>query len=404
MEKELFSAALGIEEPIYISEIEFDREEGELHIHMDFRRGGKFPCSQCGTQGLPVYDTADKKWRHLNFWQYKTYIHMRTPRTICPECGERLWIPPWGREQSGFTMLFEAFVMALAKEMPVSRIGELVGEHDTRIWRIVRFHVERAHAKKDYSAVTQIGCDETSSRKGHHYVTVFANMDSGEVMFATQGKDSGTIKAFAEELPKHEAQPEQIKEVTIDMSPAFISGVGEYLGEASITFDKFHVIQALNKAQDEVRRMEQKHNPLLTSSRYIWLKNPENLTAKQKELLETLRYENLKTAKVYQMKMTFQDIYRYIHEPEAAEAAIKKWLSWAVRSRLDPIKGFAKTVKTHFDGIMRYFTSRLTSGAMEGINSRIQEIKRRARGFRNIDNFITMIYLEAAALDLELPT
>ena len=186
------------------------------------------------------------------------------------------------------------------------------------------------------------------------------------------------------------------------MSPAFISGAGEYLPEASITFDKFHVTQALNKAQDEVRRMEQQVNPLLKSSRYVWLKNPENLTEKQKKQPETLRYENLKTAKVYQMKLTFQDIYRTVREPEAAEAAVTKWLSWAVRSRIGPVKLFAQTVKTHFAGIMRYFTSGLTSGAMEGINSRIQEIKRRARGFRNIDNFITMIYLEAGGL--ELPT
>ena len=188
------------------------------------------------------------------------------------------------------------------------------------------------------------------------------------------------------------------------MSPAFIKGVNEHLPEANITFDKFHVIQMLNKAQDEVRRMEHKKNPLLTGSRYIWLKNPANLTAKQKEQLETLRYENMKTSKVYQMKLTFQDIYRIIREPLAAEAAIKKWLSWAVRSRLEPIKVFAQMVKTHFTGIMRYFTSYLTTGTMEGINSRIQEIKRRARGFRNIDNFITMIYLETAGLKLELPT
>ena len=120
--------------------------------------------------------------------------------------------------------------------------------------------------------------------------------------------------------------------------------------------------------------------------------------------METLRYENLKTAKVYQMKLTFQDIYRTVMEPEAAEEAIKKWLSWAVRSRLEPVKRFAKTVKTHFSGIIRYFTSRLTSGAMEGINSRIQEIKRRGRGFRNIYNFIAMIYLEAGGLKLDLPT
>ena len=218
---------------------------------------------------------------------------------------------PWGREQSGFTLLFEAFVMAVAKVMPVSRIGRLVREHDRRIWRIVRFYVGRAHAKKSYAAVTDVGCDETSSGKGHNYVMVFADMGTGEVMFATGGKDSGTVKAFAEALPKHAALPGQIKEVTIDMSAAFTCSVGEHLPQANITFDKFHVIQALNKAQDEVRRTERKLNPLLVGSRYIWLKNPENLMAKQKELLETLRYENLKTAKVYQMKM---DLSGYIPE------------------------------------------------------------------------------------------
>jgi transposase len=262
----------------------------------------------------------------------------------------------------------------------------------------------QAHAKKNYASVARVGCDETSSRKGHNYVTVFADMGSGEVMFATKGKDSAKVRAFSQELAKHDADPEQIKEVTIDMSPAFISGVADYLGGAGVTFDKFHVIQALNRAQDEVRRDEQKKNPLLASSRYIWLKNPENLTKKQKVRLETLRYENLKTAKVYQMKLTFQDIYRSIKESEAADEAIKKWLSWAVRSRLEPVTAFAKMVKKHYAEILRYFTSGLTSGAMEGINSRIQGIKRRARGFRNIDNFIAMIYLEAGGLKMELPT
>jgi transposase len=301
-------------------------------------------------------------------------------------------------------MLFEALIMTLAKEMPISRIAEVVGEQDTRIWRIIRHHVNLAYTTKKFDTVTKIGCDETSSRKGHNYVTVFADMESGDVLFVTKGKDSSTIEAFAEELPKHEAKPEQILEVTMDMSAAFIRGVHDNLSQASVTFDKFHVIQALNKAQDDVRRMEQKKNPLLKGTRYVWLKNPGNLTECQKKQLETLRFENLRTAKVYQMKLTFQDIYRSIYEPEAAEMAIKKWLSWAVRSRLDPIKAFAKTVKAHFVGILRYFTSRLTSGAMEGINSRIQEVKRRARGFRNIDNFIAMIYLEASRLHFLLPT
>jgi transposase len=404
VEKELFEAALGISKPLYINEVIFDMEKQELHLHIDFSKGGRFACPKCGDEDLSVHDTASKTWRHLDFFQYKCYIHMRTPRVDCPECGKKLWVPPWARKESGFTLLFEAFVMKLARAMPILQIAELVKETDTRIWRIVRGNVSRAYAKKSFGAVSKIGIDETSSRKGHNYVTVFADMDTKQVLFATEGKDSGTIAAFAEEMPRHGAAAPQIKEATIDMSPAFISGVASHLPNAGVTYDKFHIVQALNKAQDEVRRMEQKENPALRRSRYVRLKNPENLTGQQREQLKTLCHENTKTAKVYQMKLTFQDIYRYVTDPDEARIAIGKWLSWAVRSRLEPIKAFAKTVKEHIDGILRYFETRLTSGAMEGINSRIQTIKRRARGFRNIDNYIAMIYLETGGLDIGLPT
>jgi len=405
MDKEVFSVSLGIEDPLYIDGVIFDTAAGELHISVDFRAGGHFACSECGATDLPVHDTTEKTWRHLNFFQYKCYIHMRSPRTKCPKCGERLWIPPWTRKHSGFTAMFEAFVMMLAKEMPVSCIGDLVGEHDTRIWRILRGHVKRAYKKESFKSVKSIGCDETSTRRGHKYITVFADMDNGKVLFATEGRDSAAIGAFSKELKKHKARPKQIKEIAMDMSPAFISGVAEYFPKAGVTYDKFHVIQHLNKAQDEVRREESRTNPLLKDTRYIWLKNPENLTLRQEGLLEkTLRFKNMKTAKVYRMKLTFQDIYRTVRDPKTAAKAINKWLSWAVRSRLEPVKEFARFVKNHYDGIIRYFETRLTSGVMESINSRIQEIKRRAKGFQNINNFITMIYIESAGLKWELPT
>jgi len=404
MGKELFSIALGIQEPVYINGIEFDGDKGELHIHMDFRRGGRFDCPDCGAANLPVHDTVEKIWRHLNFFQYKCFIHMRTPRTKCPKCGERLWTPPWGRKNSGFTMLFEAFIMVLAKKMPIYKIAEIMDEHDTRIWRIVRENTRKAYAKKDFSNTREIGIDETSSKKGHNYITVFADMDVSEVLFVAKGKDASPIQKFTEELPKHGANAEQINEVAMDMSPAFIKGAAEYLPGASVTFDRFHVMKALNSAVDIVRRDEVKQNPLLKQTRYIWLKNPENLTDEQKKKLETLSRENLKTSKAYQLKQTFQDIYRLIREPAAAETALDKWLSWADRSKLPPMRAFSKMVKKHKVGILRFFRTRLTSGIMENINGRIQEVKRRARGFRNIDNFIAMIYLDTVGLDLAVPT
>lgn len=278
----LFGAALGIQEPTYVEKINFDEKQGELHIYMNFRTGAKFQCPICGDADMPLRDTIEKTWRHLNFFQYKCYIHMRTPRTECPECGVHLITPSWARSGSGFTMLFEALVLTLAQSMPISDIAKLTGEYDTRLWRIIRNYVGKAYAEKDMSAVTAVGVDETSVHKGHRYISVFVDMEKHEVLYCTKGKDASTIKSFKEELVKHKADAAKITELSMDMSPAFISGAAENLPKAEVTFDKFHVIKLLNEALDEVRRTEQKLNPLLTGTKYIWLKNPSNLTLKQK--------------------------------------------------------------------------------------------------------------------------
>jgi len=402
IEKQLFEIALEIEDPVFISKVAFSADEGELHIHMDFQRGGRFPCAECSTANLPVHDTQEKTWRHLNFWQYKTYIHMRTPRVKC-KCGVRLWTPPWTRPQSGFTLLFEAFVMTLAQEMPIVRIASLVDEYDTRIWRIFTHYVTVARAKESFADLKRVGIDETSARRGHNYISVFTDMDKAKVVFATPGKDADTVRLFAEMLPSHGGHAENITEVVADMSPAFTSGTKNYLSNATLTYSRFHIMMGMNKAVDEVRRAEQPNIPELKSSRYVWLKNRGNLTANQTKQLDMLMSKkNLKTARAYRMKLAFQDIYREATNSDTAAVLFKKWLGWAARSRLEPMKKFAETIKNHWNGILRYFETRLTTGMVEGINSRIQEIKRRARGFRNINNFINMTYLEAGKLDLNI--
>jgi transposase len=400
LNEKLFSIALGIEEPLYINKIDFIKGEGELHVYIDFERGSKFVCEACDYKDCTVKDTEEKTWRHLNFFQYKCFLHLRTPYINCANCGSHLFVPVWGRARSGFTLLFEAMVLTMAREMPVSAIAEIVGEQDTRLWRILQFHVGKAYKEKDLSALKKVGVDETSSQKGHKYVSVFIDMDTKETVYATEGKDAGTIAAFSEELPKHNGNTANITALSMDMSVSFISGAKKHFPSATITFDKFHVVKQLNEAIDEIRRTEQKSNPVLKGSRYIWLKNPDNLTEGQKKNLSTLAKENKKLSRAYQMKLTFQDIYRTVTDYETADFAIKKWLQWAVRSRLGPIKCFARMVKSHYTGILQYFKTRLTAGVSEGANSRIQEIKRRAKGFRNINNFISMIYLEGSNLSL----
>lgn len=401
---ELFQQALGLTKPWIVKESTFSIEKKQLDIYIGFPKGSTFKCPQCGNENCKAYDTEEKDWRHLNFFQHNTYLHARTPRIECPACGVKTADVPWARPKSGFTLLFEAFVMALAKEMPVNAVARTVGEHDTLIWRILNHYVEEAREHEDCSSVTQIGIDETSRKKGHNYITLFVDMEQSKVIYVTEGKDANTLTAFKKDLEEHGGQAEQIKEVSCDMSPAFQKGVETELPQASLTFDKFHTIKLVNEAVDEVRRQEQKDRPELKKSRYTWLKNPDNLTDSEKNTLEHLDIANLhlKTARAYHIKINFQELY--LQPKEQAEAYLKKWYFWATHSKLEPIIKVAKTIKRHWDGILRWFDSKLTNGVLEGINSLIQAAKAKARGYRSTKNLITIVYLLAGKLSYNLPT
>jgi transposase len=311
---------------------------------------------------------------------------------------------PWARSGSKFTLLFESYVMMLAPDMPVQKIGELVDEHDTMLWRIIHHHVDDARSRADYSAVNKIGVDETSSKRGHEYVSVFVDLDQSRVIYATDGKDHKTVEAFKTDFCEHHGSPEKVTDVSCDMSPAFIKGVTENLPNASITFDKFHVVKILNEAVDEVRRQEAKETSELKNTRYIFLKNPENLTKSQSEKLEKLKLknQNLKTMRAYQIRLNFQDFWN--QPPEEAEGYLKRWYYWATHSRLEPIQEAARTIKRHWNGILRWFKSHINNGILEGINSMIQAAKARARGYRNTKYLKAMIYLLNGKLEFRFPT
>lgn len=402
-DKDLFQLALGLLPPWLVNECKFDLSKKQLDIWIDFSRGAEFSCPNCGRSGCKAYDTQEKKWRHLNFFEHVAYLHVRTPRVQCQKCGIKVVPVPWAREGSGFTLLFEAFIMALAKEMPVNAIAQLLGEHDTKIWRIIHHYVESAREQEDFSEVTKIGVDETSSKRGHNYISLFVDMERSKVLFATEGKDAQTLNDFQKDLKIHGGSEKKIKEVCCDMSPAFISGVEDNFENAQITFDKFHVMKIINNAVDEVRRQEQKERPELKKSRYIWLKNQENLNLHQIGLLSNLSVKslNLKTARAYQMRLAFQQMYQ--QPPEFAENFLKKWFFWATHSRLQPMIDAAYTIKSHWNGILRWFVSRISNGILEGINSLIQAAKAKARGYRTTRNLITMVYLVSGKLDLKLP-
>lgn len=399
---DLFQMALGLIPPWLVDRSTFDPEQKRLDIYIDFSRGGQFTCTGCGREGCKAYDTVDKVWRHLNFFEHVTYLHARVPRTDCPTCGIGLVCVPWARAGSGFTLLFEAFIMVLARDMPVNAMARLVKEHDTRLWRILGHYVDQARSEQDFSEVTRFGVDETSSKKGHNYVSIFVDMDESKAIFATPGRGSGTLETFKEDLEAHGGRAENIQEACCDMSPAFISGIETTFKNTRITFDKFHVVKILNEAVDEVRRQEQKQRPELKKTRWVWLKNEANQTDKEYEVYESLKNMNWKTIRATHIKMNFQELYA--QPKQTAEEFLKKWYFWATHSQIPQIIAAAKTVKRHWDGVLRWFETRMTNGLLEGLNSLIQAAKARARGYRSTKNFITMIYIIAGKLDFRLPT
>ena len=401
---DLFQLALVLRPPWQVVSCAFDLDNRRLDIEIDFPRGSIFSCPSCGREGCSAYDTERRTWRHLNFFQHEAYLTTRVPRVRCGKCGIKTVEVPWARSGSGFTLLFEALIMVMAKAMPVKSIADIVKEHDTRLWRVLDHYVDASRQEADFSTVTDVGVDETSSKRGHNYVSLFVDLEAPRVLFVTEGKDASTLDRFKTDLEVHQGDPSHIQEICCDMSPAFIKGVEKHFPEAHLTFDKFHVLKILNEAVDEVRRQEQQIRPELKGTRYLWLKNPENLKANQTETLEALAIKklNLKTSRAYHIRMNFQEFWNQpVH---AAETFLKKWYFWATHSRLEPIKEAAYTMKRHWDGILRWFTSKINNGILEGINSLIQAAKARARGYRTTKNLITMIYLIGGKLQFHLPT
>jgi transposase len=398
--REIFSKALGLEKPWVIEDINFDAVAKRLDIRVNFIKGTKFPFEEVGAINYySAYDTVEKEWRHLNFFEHECYLKVRVPRIKTPDNKVHLILPAWSGLQNGFTLLFEALILQLCKGMPVHQVSQLVKLSDYKVWSILDKYVEETRGLNDYSEVTKLGMDETSIAKGHDYVSLFVDLHKKKTIFVARGKDSATVEAFADDFKKHAGIINNVTDVSCDMSPAFIKGVKDNLPTAKITFDKFHILKIINQAVDEVRRAEARGNPLLKGTRYIFLKNEQNLTQEQKNKKEELKLSKLNTKlfRALNLREAFQQIYAAPTE-ESFEKLLNNWYYWATHSQLAPIKKVSKTIKRHWDGIIQWKKSQINNGILEGLNSVVQAAKRKARGYK-FEHFKTIVYLITGGLD-----
>ena len=402
-QKDLFAKALLVEKPWFVHDINFDQTAGKLEIWIDFERGSSFyyEDKELGIEGhFKAYDTTEKTWRHLNFFQYQCYLHAWIPRVDLGNGKIRQVQAPWEGHAPGFTLLFEALILELVKVMPVHNVCQVLDVYDNKLWKMIKAYTNKARAEEDYSEVTVVGIDETSVRKNHVYVSLFVDIEEKRTIFVTEGRDHTVIQAFVSDLVAHGGQPDNIEQVSCDMSPAFIKGVEANLPNASVVFDRFHVSKVINEAVDKVRKSEVEKNPILKGSKYIFLKNRENLTTYQKQQLEGIRLSglNLKTMKALNIREAFQQIYQ-APTAEMFDKLLRKWYFWATHSRIEPIKEAAYTIQRHWDGIVNWFDYKISNGILEGFNSIFQAAKAKARGYRRYDTIKAIIYLLTGKLD-----
>lgn len=413
-----FDRLLGLDECWEVAAAEYETEgTGQflLFVRETDKLWPKLKCSvpTCGCQKVVCHDhTEPRVWRHLDAFGKRTEIVCAPPRARCTACRQVWRVPvPWEGEGKHFTRDFEAFALTLMREMPMKKAGEILGEHDTRLWRMLFAHVDKAYAALDLSELVHLGVDEMNCRKGHEYLTVFADLVQKRVVFATEGKDHSTFTRFAEEILKHNGHPKAITAVAMDMSKAYQKGAKEELGHAQIVFDPFHVSALVSQAVDEVRRREASAGPeardSLKKTIYLFRKNPENLSEKEQTRLDELDLKHLATGQAYMIRLELRDIYQHTIKPEKAEYRLKSWVNW-VRGKCErfgecmaPMKKVADTVEKHLEGILAHWTNGwLSTAFLEGLNSVFSAVKRRARGFRSSVYMITMLYFVAGKLSI----
>lgn len=399
MTDKLFETALGIVEPWHVLEVDLDAAAKTLTIHIDFTPGSRFAVA--GQAGLhPVHDTVSKRYRHLNFFQHECYLEVRVPRVKLADGAVRQVEPEWAGRLKGFTLLFEALVLALAREMPFAAVARLVGESWHRVAAICRRYVELALAGADFSGIRHLAIDETSRARGHAYVTLAADAERRAVLSVTEDRDAAAIERLAADLKQHGADPEAIASVSIDMSPAFITGCAEHLPNARITFDKFHVIAHASAALDKTRRIEQKADPTLKGLRWKLLRSYDGLSADSRAEIDALlaRLTTQRTARAWVYREQLREILER-KQINVVSTMLRQWCTNVMRSKVEPMKEVAKLIRRHFEGVIAWAQTRRTNGFLEALNGLFQAAKRKARGYGRFSTIRTVIFLLAGKLN-----
>ena len=393
--EKLFSQLLNISLPFTVERVVYTEEvigKKSVHIYISVNTSAEHRPSQS-----IIHDYDDRKWRHLNLFQYPCYIHCNLPKYKDKSTGKvKTLEAPWAKSGSGFTVLFEEFALELVKiHGCVSEVARQLSIYPQRLWRIVEdYGKEMAQIDLDYSNVRSIGFDETSKKKGHKYITCFIDLDTGELLYVVEGKSSEVVVDFAKQATVQGLDIEKVSNISIDMSAAFICGAEKEFPNAEITFDKFHVSQLVQKAFDNIRKsFGRKQGGSI--DKWLFFRPYEELKKEEQEQLDILLVKYPLLDMVYELKNDFKLLWE---QPDKLEASA--FLSfWADKMKLfkkKTLTTLAKTLDKHHQRIINVIDTKITNAVLEGFNSKIQTLKRKARGYKKTENLILMVKLHCA--------
>ena len=407
MELEIFyKQLLGIESPWQITKIEIDAKQLFVFVYLGHEKGQQFPCSCC-QKACSVYDHQElRTWRHLDTCQYQTHLKAHLPRTHCSDCGVKTVSPSWSSTYSRFTDQFECHAIDVLQASQVMQSSALLLQISTdQISYLMKKSVGRGVARRQAygEQIAYLAIDEKGYKEGHNYVTILSDADNGRVLEVVEDRTIESVRKCYKAL--NDNQLAHVKGISMDMWSAFASVSKELAPQADIVHDRFHLSCYLNDAVDITRRAEnkkllQQNNELLKGTKYIWLKNRDNLSPINKELLDTIRLQSaLKTVQAFDIKEEFK-LFFTAQTTQHATEFFNQWFEKVSASKNAYLLKVAKMFKHHFEGLKNYITHRISNAIAESLNSRIQQIKAKARGFNSSTAFRVAILFHFGKLNL----
>ena len=396
----LLRTLLGLE-GTRVRDVQFD----ETGLVADVAPTWKRPrCSECGRKCAGYDRIRGRRWRHLDLAGMTLHLRYDTRRVDCPDCGVKVEQLPWADTSSWFTRPFEDHVGYVAQRCDKTTVGAMMRVAWETVGAVIQRVVARHRDRDLLDGLTHIGVDELSYRRHHEYITVVVDHTRGHVIWAKPGKNADTLKAFFAELGTERCA--KLEAVTIDMSGAYIKAVTECSPQAQIVFDRFHVQRMVQDAVDEVRRDEVRaatsveEKKQLKGTRWPLLKSFWNLSLFDSNRISSLQRDNKRLYRAYLLKEAMVAVLDCRYEVLARQK-LDEWVRWARRSRLEPFKRVAATVRDHADGILAYVRSGLSNGRTEGLNGKARTLTRRSYGFHSAHGLIGLLMLCCSGIHLE---